>query len=175
MSPAMEQDDQNLMLPEDEELDGIEVMPKDDESNEFEAQIPNALEETKPESAAGRSFGANETAMTFIGVYVEGAIDIDHEEGTKVIQIQTMDIEDTEADKKSKKPPKQGQPPRANRQGKKFEVGKRQMHIEEQLDEPLPEIQLTAEEAKVLKRCVFRDLENKLDSAYRKVANKEVN
>ena len=49
-------------------------MLEDDKSNEFATHHPNTSQMNKPNSAAGRSFGANETAKTFVGFHMEGAI-----------------------------------------------------------------------------------------------------
>ena len=146
----------------------------DELSNEFVTRNQYAAN-ILPGSTTARSFEGNITSETFEGVKIEGAIKADQE----IIQIQVIDSEysnsnDIQLTKKVKPPrvPKTA----ISKAAKKFEIGKRQKDLEDiMLEEPIQEIKLTHEEARVLKNVVFRNYLAELDPVYKKVADKEVN
>ena len=59
--------------------------------------------------------------------------------------------------------------------GAKLGDASRKADVAEFLVDRVPEIQLSAEECKILKDVVFRNYQTVLDPIYRKVADKEVN
>ena len=83
MSASTRQDMHRVNPGDNLEDDGIRVVPDDDLSNEFVTANP-VTRQMQNQSAT--SFAANETAKTFVGAFVEAAIEID-EDDQKLIQI----------------------------------------------------------------------------------------
>lgn len=156
--------------------DGFDMQSNEVTDNNQMARVQNV---------SMQSFGANSTAMTFSGAKVEGAFLVDPDEAAlNEIQIteqrDPIVPSDTPSSKKvASKPPLGGKvtspkvPATKTRPAKKFDVGKKQ-DIDD-LGEPTPDIKLTLEEAKTLKKVVFRNLITALDANLKKVAEKEAN
>ena len=83
MSAATRQDMHRMNPGDDLDDEGIRVVPDDDLSNEFVTANPVTRQMHNQSST---NFAANETAKTFVGAFVEAAIEID-EDDQKLIQI----------------------------------------------------------------------------------------